>query len=212
MQENGTAQDDGSTPRRTLSKKTIAAFGGLAVVAAVGMGGLAVANAQDDNGSGTTTGQHSDGGRGGKGGGGDMMGGGGHRTGDRGHGMGDRSDQMASELATALGKDTAEVEQALRDVRDELRTEGENDGTRPDRETRQAEMAAALAEKLDVSQEEVAAALDSVHAERDQERRAELSDRLDAAVEDGTLTRADADAILKGADAGVLGGRGGSGR
>jgi hypothetical protein len=89
----------------------------------------------------------------------------------------------------------------------------------PDRDAvraqRQDELAAALAAELGIDKAKVAAALEKVQTARQNEakaeRTAELKTRLDAAVKAGTLTQAQADAILKAAEAGVLpqGGPGG---
>lgn len=91
------------------------------------------------------------------------------------------------------------------------------------REEHKNALAEALAAELGVDKERVAEALDKVHeklradareriAERRHanseqwaaERKARLSERLDKAVEDGKLTREQADAILKAVEAGVL--------
>jgi hypothetical protein len=76
------------------------------------------------------------------------------------------------------------------------------------RDARQAELARLLAAELGISPDKVAAAVDTV---RDKMRtqamadaRERLADRLDAAVADGKLTRAQADAILEAAEQGVL--------
>ncbi len=84
-------------------------------------------------------------------------------------------------------------------------------GGRPDREAqraqRQEELAEALAKELGVDKEKVPAALEKVRAERETKARADrvaaLKTRLDAAVAEGKLTREQADAILKAAEAGV---------
>jgi hypothetical protein len=76
----------------------------------------------------------------------------------------------------------------------------------------QDRMAELLAAELDLPKDEVAAALEKVrtqlHGEAREERHAALEERLNAAVEEGTLTREQADAILAAAEAGVLGGHG----
>ena len=84
------------------------------------------------------------------------------------------------------------------------------------RAQRQQELAKLLAAQLGVDQDKVSSALTTVREQLQAQRRAErlsgLSDRLDAAVKAGTLSRAQADAILAAAKAGVLpGGRGGHG-
>jgi imidazolonepropionase-like amidohydrolase len=81
--------------------------------------------------------------------------------------------------------------------------------TREDRrEARQDELARLLAAELGISQDKVSAALDAVREKLRTQARADaqerLADRLDAAVAEGTLTRAQADAILEAAENGVL--------
>jgi hypothetical protein len=91
------------------------------------------------------------------------------------------------------------------------------DATTP--EQRRAEhrdkLAEALAKELGIDQAKVAAALDKVdeqmRAEAKAERQAALKERLAAAVSEGKLTQAEADAILKASEAGVLGGPDGLG-
>ena len=84
------------------------------------------------------------------------------------------------------------------------------------RAERQSELAADLAAELGIEESKVAAALEKVRekrvAEARTQRTAELKTRLDAAVTAGTLTREQADAILKAAEAGVLPGGSGAGR
>ncbi|NJP33001.1 transglutaminase-like family protein [Micromonospora thermarum] len=91
------------------------------------------------------------------------------------------------------------------------------------RADRQAEFAEALAKELGVSTDKVTAALEKLREQRKDDRperpdaadrQAALKERLDQAVEDGKLTREQADAIIAAAEAGVFpgpGGRGGHG-
>jgi hypothetical protein len=76
------------------------------------------------------------------------------------------------------------------------------------RAEQQDALATALAKELGIDKAKVAAALAKVQTEREAaakaERLADLKTRLDAAVTAGTLTRAEADAILKAAQNGVL--------
>ncbi len=92
--------------------------------------------------------------------------------------------------------------------------------TEEEQEARQDELAAALAEALGVDAAEVETALEEIRADVEaqmeerfaelrEEARADLVDRLDAAVEDGTLTEADKESVLKAYDEGVLDGPGG---
>jgi hypothetical protein len=80
------------------------------------------------------------------------------------------------------------------------------------REEKQQELAKALAAELGIDESKVSAALEKVQtAQREkaqQERSAALKTRLDEAVKAGKLTQAEADAILKASEAGVLGGGG----
>ena len=75
--------------------------------------------------------------------------------------------------------------------------------------------AAALAEELGIGVDRVTTALETVRTAMAEERQAEhlaaLEERLDAAVEDGSLTREQADAILEAHESGVIGGFGGPG-
>ena len=81
---------------------------------------------------------------------------------------------------------------------------------RPDRAERQSELAEDLAAELGIDEAKVAAALEKVRdkqaAEARTERTAQLKTRLDAAVTEGKMTREQADAVLKAAEAGVLNG------
>jgi hypothetical protein len=89
-------------------------------------------------------------------------------------------------------------------------------GTREDRRAEHRDrLAAALAKELGIDQAKVAAALDKVdeqmRADAKVERQTALKARLAAAVSEGKLTQAEADAILKASEAGVLGGPDGLG-
>ena len=85
----------------------------------------------------------------------------------------------------------------------------------------QDELATKLAQELGIDKDKVAAALAKIESERPKpaappsgtkpDRTAELKTRLDEAVKAGTLTQAEADAILKAQQAGILGGPGGHG-
>jgi hypothetical protein len=98
-------------------------------------------------------------------------------------------------------------------------------GGKADREAKraqqQADLAAKLAKELGVDQAKVQAALDKISSEQQAQAKADrlaaLKQRLDQAVKDGKLTQAEADAIYKAAESGVLpdggpGGPGGHGR
>ncbi|MFD4206782.1 hypothetical protein ACFWRG_12425 [Micromonospora tulbaghiae] len=93
----------------------------------------------------------------------------------------------------------------------------QGDDRRQKHADRQAEFAEALAEELGVSTDKVTAALEKLHEQRQgdrperpstEDRQAALKERLDQAVTDGKLTREQADAVLKAAEAGVFPGPG----
>ena len=89
-------------------------------------------------------------------------------------------------------------------------------GTREDRRAEHRDkLAEALAKELGIDQAKVAAALDKVdeqmRADAKAERQNALKERLATAVSEGKLTQAEADAILKASEAGVLGGPDGLG-
>jgi hypothetical protein len=172
--------------------------------AAVAVGGIGLAAAEDGT-SADSTSQVSgrDGGFGrGPGGPGSDHGPGGHRGGP---GM------NAAALAEALGLEEAEVIAAFEAIRDDLRPEPPADGetrtppTEAEREAFKAEMIAALAAELGVSEADLTDAFDALADDRRAEVRDALSDRLDDAVEAGTLTEGDKASVLKAFDAEVLG-------
>lgn len=90
---------------------------------------------------------------------------------------------------------------------------GAADDDSPDNAGHHAAMAADLADALGVSEDKVESALEKLHENRQAKGREALSDRLDAAVDDGTLTEADKASVLKAYDADLIGGgHGGPGR
>ncbi|HEX2356046.1 MAG TPA: hypothetical protein VHI50_06260 [Micromonosporaceae bacterium] len=126
----------------------------------------------------------------------DPRGAGGH------HGPG--GGEMVGSLASELGVTEQRVRDALDAVRERLRDAGRPDDA--DREARRAAFAKALAAELGVSEERVTAALEKARSAAEADRTARLTEGLDAAVRDGKITQADADAVLRVAEAGVLGG------
>lgn len=111
----------------------------------------------------------------------------------------------ASALAEKLGLDEAKVSEALQAAREELLPDREADpDSRPSPEQRQAELAKALAEKLGVEQSAVEKALTELRDEAKADGIAALKERLAEAVKAGTLTQAEADAVVKAAEAGVI--------
>lgn len=125
----------------------------------------------------------------------------GHR-GDRG--------ALAAGLASTLGLDEDKVTEAIEAFREANRPaagSGETGGaTKPDPFARDAELAASLAETLGLEESKVAAALEELRSSARTERAEALETTLDAAVGDGTLTQAEADAVTKAIEKGVIGG------
>ena len=131
-----------------------------------------------------------------------------------GHGRGGFLDAAA--LAKALGVSEDKVSDALDAAREATRPDDDSrpaDGEQPapptdeERAEREAAFVAALAEELGLDESTVSDALDTLRAAARAEHRTDLSERLDQAVEDGDLTEADKESVLKAYDAGVLGGR-----
>ncbi|THI96562.1 hypothetical protein E7Z54_16615 [Nocardioides sp.] len=136
---------------------------------------------------------------------------GGDHGGPGGHGRGFGAD--TAELAESLGVTEEKLEAALEAVRkdlapDEKPADGEErtPPTEEDRAARTAAFAKALADELGIAESKVTAALESIRSADAAERRTELGERLDQAIEDGKLTAADKTSVLKAYDAGVLGG------
>ncbi|MFJ4169397.1 hypothetical protein ACIPY3_07810 [Paenarthrobacter sp. NPDC089714] len=120
--------------------------------------------------------------------------------------------QLAFKLATKLGVDEAKVTEALKAFRDANKpttppSEG-TEGTKPDRTAREAALAKSLAQALGIDESKVTTALEEIRSEAKADRSAELKSRLDKAVSDGKLTQAEADAVTKAVNAGVIGGGG----
>lgn len=139
----------------------------------------------------------------------------GEGRGPGGHGRGGAHVDAAA-LAEALGVSEDELTTALDAVRDEMgpgNGEKPADGERPtppteeERADRAAAFAKALAEELGIDESKVSDALETLRDAAETERRTALGERLDQAVEDGDLTDADKESVLKAFDAGVLGGR-----
>jgi hypothetical protein len=121
--------------------------------------------------------------------------------GGRDHGQKDRG-RLATELATKLGLDQAKVATAIKEVREANRpTTKPTPGTTP---APDAALAKALAPKLGADETTIKTALDEIRAARQADRTKALDDRLAAAVTAGTLTQAEADAVKKAAEKGVI--------
>lgn len=127
---------------------------------------------------------------------------------DRGgrHGHGFRDGAFAADLASKLGVSEEKVTEALRAIWEENRPTAKPDDqtTPPDPAERDAALAKALAEKLGIDEAKVTTALEEIRTARQAERAAALKERLDAAVADGTLTQAEADAVTKAVEKGVI--------
>jgi hypothetical protein len=124
------------------------------------------------------------------------------------HGHGFRDEAFVNELASKLGVSAERITEALRAIRDERRALTPEEKEQLDPAERDAALAQALAEKLGVDEAKVATALEEIRTARQAERAAALKERLDAAVADGTLTQAEADAVTKAVEKGVIGGIG----
>lgn len=192
----------------SINKKA-AGVSAVAVAAVLGLGIANIAQADDSTTStpSPTSTSSTDANRGGGGG----MG---HGKGGM-MGRGAKAEELAADLATKLGVDQAEVEDALDAVRDDVKAARKAGGklTDADRDAMRQTFADALAKELGVDAAKVTDALDAVQQERQAERfaehEAELKERLADAVTDGKLTQAEADAVLKAAKAGVIGMGGG---
>lgn len=180
------------------------AAGVLALGVGVGIAGLASADPTSSPSSKPSASSTTGPGRGGPGHG--------HRGGP---GRGAFDGDLAKQLAEKLGVDQAKVTEALQAVREANKpTSRPSTGAspserpnRPDPATRDATLAKQLAEKLGVTEATVTKALEEIRAERQSDRAAALKSRLDEAVKAGTLTQAEADAVTKAVEKGVIGGR-----
>ena len=133
------------------------------------------------------------------------------RGGRHGHGGGGFG-ASASELAAKLGVDQAKLTDALKAFREANKattppTAPPAGGQRPDRAAREKALAASLAKSLGIDEAKVTAALEELRTAEQAKHAAALKPRLDQAVKDGALTQAEADAVTKAAEEGVIGGR-----
>ena len=191
----------------------IAAVGAAAI--AIGFGISSSAQADDATPTPSPTTQSGSGDSNGNGNGRGWGAGGRHGMGGIG-GMGAFGGDL-SELAAKLGVDESQLRDAMAAVRDdlkELRAAGKDDPTADRqalRDQRQQKLADALAAELGIDSSKVSSALADLEAQHEAERDQALTDRLDQAVKDGKLTQAEADAVKKAVDAGVIGGGPGMG-
>ena len=130
------------------------------------------------------------------------------RPGEGRHRGGFRDGAQLTELAGKLGVSEEQLREALSSIREENRSTTPKSDQTP--EQRDAALAKALAEKLKLDEAKVTQALTEIRAARQAEQAAALKERLDAAVADGKLTQAEADAVTKAVEQGVInvGGRG----
>ena len=120
---------------------------------------------------------------------------------------GERGIAQASALAEKLGVEEANVTEALQAFREANKpTTPPTEGTKPDAATRDAALATSLSGTLGIEETKVSAALAELRAEKQAEKAAALKTRLDQAVTDGKLTQAEADAVTKAVENGVIGG------
>ncbi|MFF5792137.1 hypothetical protein ACFY5D_08830 [Paeniglutamicibacter sp. NPDC012692] len=166
----------------------------LALVAGLGLAGVASAADSSSSGGAASTTQSAPAERGGP-------------DGHRGGGL-----EMASGLAEKLGVDESKLSDALDTFRKankpaERPADGaKQDGTKPDRTAMDAALVKSLADSLGIEESKVTSALEELRADAKSERATELKSKLDAAVGDGTLTQAEADAVTKAIEKGVIGG------
>lgn len=129
-----------------------------------------------------------------------------HRHRGFGGPRGEHRRELVQQLSAKLGVSQDKVRKALVEFRDENRpvkprTPG---STRPDPSVHQARLAKALASKLGLDEAMVKTALQEIRTTHRAERATALKARLDAAVQAGTLTQAEADAVTKAFEKGLI--------
>ena len=130
----------------------------------------------------------------------------------KGWGPGGRFGGMAkgadlSALASKLGVDEAKLRDALRAVRSDLKAARKSAGAptaKPDISALADEFAQKLASELGIDVGKVKTALAEIRATAQADRQKAFDDRLAQAVKDGKLTQAEADAVKKAAQAGII--------
>jgi hypothetical protein len=192
-----TAQQDTSQEKNMSRRKRVAlglSAAALAASAAIGVAGMASATTTTPAPSPSSS-AGTDAGSG---------------TGHDGMGRhGARGGVQASALAEKLGIDESKVADALKAFREANKPSGPPaDGQKPDASARDAALAKSLADSLGIDEAKVTAALQELRTEEQAERAAGLKSRLDQAVAAGKLTQAEADAVTKAVQNGVIGGGG----
>ena len=124
-------------------------------------------------------------------------------------GRGLMQEDNAKALADKLGVSEAKVTAALKAFHEANRPvlpkkDRTDPSNRPDPAARDAAMAKSLASALGVSEAKVKAAIEEVRSAARADRASALKTKLDAAVKAGTLTQAEADAVTKAVDQGVI--------
>lgn len=188
-----------------MKKKTVAAVSAAVLTAGLGIGVSQLASADTPTPSPTSS---------------PTAGSGKDTAGRKGGGPHGHAKLDLSGLAGKLGVDEAKLSEAVSAAR---KATGSAEKTKPseqsqaDREAartaRQAAFAKALAAELGIDEAKVTAALNELRAERQAEQAGQQKAILDQAVKDGKLTQAEADAVQKAADQGIVRiGKGGRGR
>ncbi|CAM3074167.1 hypothetical protein PSET11_02441 [Arthrobacter ulcerisalmonis] len=185
---------------RTKKMTLGASAAALALGAGIGVAGMASASttATPAPSPSASSSAPADSGQGGKGPGG--MG--------RHGGPGGLEGASASALAEKLGVEESKVTDALKAFREANKPTKPAEGEKPDPTVREAALAKSLADSLGIDEAKVTAALSDLKAAAQADRAEELKTRLDQAVTDGKLTQAEADAVTKAVQNGVIGGGG----
>lgn len=114
---------------------------------------------------------------------------------------------MVSGLAEKLGVDESKLSDALDTFREANKpTERTEGAENPERSVLDGALAKSLADSLGIEESKVTTALEELRAAGQTERAAALKSKLDTAVDEGTLTQAEADAVTKAIEKGVIGG------
>jgi len=123
---------------------------------------------------------------------------------------------VSGDLATKLGVDETDLRDAAKKVMQEQFPDADDreafKGMTPDQraaelEKRQAAFTKALAKELGIDEAKLTKALDELKTDDATQAADRLKTRLDEAVKDGTLTQAEADAVTKAVEKGVIGPR-----